>query len=220
MRFLVAILLLAQEGLPPVPPRTSAVAQEDLPPVPPRMRTDEEPSAAACTFEIALRGDSCTFEASSATADPRDGSGAALEAGRQACPPAAHGDPGLRKECERAVAEISASDKCATRSRLVDARGRLTPDAQGCAEMLREEISRTGRAATLPTSCCSCLAESRCAVPAPQCKRELADLTPGSALRSCLGKSCSDACSFAAPARSEPEEAPAVPENPKRPRKI
>jgi hypothetical protein len=205
MRFLVAILLLAQEGLPPVPPR---------------MPVDEEPSAAACTFQRALRGVHCTYEATPAAADPRDSAGSALEAGRLACAEAAHGDAGLRKECERAVAEASASDKCAIRWRLSDAGGRLTPQAQDCAEALREEMSRTSLAATLPVECCACLAQSRCSVPSTQCKRELADLAPGAALHSCLVKSCSDACSFAAPTRSESEEAPAVPENPKRPRKI
>jgi hypothetical protein len=210
MFLLVAALLLAQEGLPPVPPR---------------MPVDEEPSAAACTFEIALQGAHCTYEAASASADPRDGSGAALEAGRQACAPAAHGDAGLRKECERAVAEASASEKCASRSRLADSRGRLTPDAQACAEMLREEIARTSRAATLSPGCCSCLAESRCAVPVTQCKREIADLMPGAALRACLAKSCHDTCSFSTPSapapRPVPEEAPAaLPDDPKNPRKI
>lgn len=205
MRLAVLILLLAQEGLPPVPPR---------------MQVDEEPSAAACTFESALRGVACTFEAASAPADPRDSSGTALEAGQKACGPAAHGDAALRKECERAVAELSATEKCASRSRLMDGNGRLTPQAQDCAELLRQEISRTSLAATLPLSCCACLSQSRCSVPAAQCKRELADLAPGAGLRSCIAKSCSDACSFAAPAPSPQDEAPAVPENPKHPRKI
>src|SRR5689334_17375700 len=174
MRLLVGILLLAQEGLPPVPPR---------------MPVDEEPSAAACTFESALRGSQCTYEASAAAADPRDNAGSALEAGRAACAEAAHGDAGLRKECERAVAEAGASDKCAIRWRLSDTRGRLTPQAQGCAELLRQEISRTSLAATMPVECCACLAQSRCSVPSTQCKRELADLAPGAALHSCLARS-------------------------------
>ncbi|HTO96134.1 MAG TPA: hypothetical protein VMK66_03735 [Myxococcales bacterium] len=212
MRLFALIFLLAQEGLPPVPPR---------------MPVDEEPSAAACTFEIALRGAACTYEASGAPADPRDASGAALEAGRQACASAAHGDAGLRAECERFVAAASASAACASRSRLLDARGRLTPEARPCAEALREEIARTSRAATLSPGCCSCLAEARCAVPVTQCKREIADLAPGAALRSCMVKSCHDSCSFAAPAAPRPvpvpEEPPtpaALPEDPKNPRKI
>jgi hypothetical protein len=205
MRLVALVLLLAQEGLPPVPPR---------------MQVDEEPSAAACTFESALRGSACTFEAASAPADPRDSSGSALEAGRQACGPAAHGDAALRKECERTVAEVSAGEKCATRSRLADGSGRLTPQAHDCAELLRQEISRTSLAATLPVACCTCLSQSRCSVPATECKRELADLAPGATLRSCLASSCSDACSFAAPASSEPQKAPALPENPKHPSKI
>src|SRR5918911_5295512 len=98
MRLLAAAFLLAQEGLPAVPPR---------------MPVDDEPSAAACTFAVALRGDSCTYEGRAAAADPRDNSGSALDAGREACASAARGDAGLRKECERAVAEASASDKCA-----------------------------------------------------------------------------------------------------------
>jgi len=206
MRLAALILLLAQEGLPPVPPR---------------MPVDEEPSAAACTFEIALRGAPCTFEGRPAEADPRDNSGSALEAGRTACAPAAEGDAGLRKACERAVAEASASDSCAIRVRLADPRGYLTPQAQECAELLRQEVSRTSRAALLGADCCACLEQSRCSVAPAQCKRELADLVPGAALRSCLEKSCHDSCSFAAPARPPPEEAPSPgSEDPKRPTKI
>ncbi|HYS09348.1 MAG TPA: hypothetical protein VEP66_11405 [Myxococcales bacterium] len=203
---LALVLLLAQEGLPDVPPR---------------MPIDEEPSAAACTFPIALRGDNCAYEAGSAPADPIDNAAAASDAGRQACAKAARGDNGLRKECENAVVEASASHQCAIHARLVDPRGRLTRDSQECVELLRQEISRTSRAATLSTNCCSCLAESRCSVGATQCKRELADLAPSAALRSCLSRSCSDACSFAAPTRPLPEDSPAaVPDDPRKPKKI
>jgi hypothetical protein len=206
MRLLALTLLLAQEGLPGVPPR---------------MPVDQEPSAAACTFFAALRGEPCAYEASSAPADPVDSASAASEAARPVCLAASQGDAGLRRECERAVAEASASDRCAIRSRLADARGRLTPEAQECAELLRQEISRTSRAATLSRGCCSCLAESRCPVAASQCKRELADLMPSAALRSCLARTCSDACSFAAPARTVPEETPAAaPDDQRHPRKI
>jgi hypothetical protein len=200
---------------------TLLLAQEWLPDVPPRMPVDEGRSAAACTFAAALRGAPCTYEASSAPADPRDNAGAAVEAGQKACAVAAHGDAGLRTECERTVASLSASDHCALRSRLADARGYLTQEAQGCAELLRQEISRTSRAATLSPGCCACLAEWRCSVGASQCKRELADLMPSAALRSCLSKSCSDVCSFIAPARNAPEENPAAaPDDPRHPRKI
>src|SRR5467141_5363989 len=166
--------------------------------------------------------DLCAYEASSAPADPSDNAGAVLDAGREACASAAHGDSGLRRECERALADLGASEHCALRSRLADGRGRLTHEAQGCAELLRQEISRTSRAATLSPGCCRCLAESRCAVGVAQCKRELADLMPSAALRSCLSRSCSDVCSFAVPARSAPEEtSPAGPaDDPRNPKKI
>ena len=215
MRALALILLLAQEGLPPVPPR---------------MPVDEEPSAAACTFAAALRGDPCTYEATRAPGDPLDNVAAASDAARQACAAAAPNDAVLRRECESAVVEASASERCAIRSRLVDVRGRLTHDAQDCAELLRHEISRTVFAGVLSGSCCTCLAESRCSVPAAQCKRELADMAPSGTLRSCLARSCSDACSFAAPARPAPEDqrvvpgalqsVPPAPEDPRRPKKI
>src|SRR5262245_35844803 len=175
MRLIALILLLAQEGLPDVPPR---------------MPVDEEPSAAACTFATALRGDACAYEAASAPADPLDNAAVASDAARQACARAAPRDAGLRRECEGAVVETSASDRCAIRARLSDPRGRLTHDAQECVELLRQEISRTSRAATLSPACCSCLAESRCSVGASQCKRELADLSPSAALRACLSRSC------------------------------
>ncbi len=178
MRQLALILLLAQEGLPGVPPR---------------MPVDEEPSAAACTFAVALRGEPCAYEASTAPGDPLDNAAVASDAGRQACASAA----------------------------MADSQGHLTRDAQECAEVLRQEISRTARAATLSPACCACLAESRCSVGAAQCKRELADLAPSAALRSCLSRSCSDSCSFAAPARPAPEESPApAPEDPRHPKKI
>jgi hypothetical protein len=207
MRLLALILLLAQEGLPDVPPR---------------MPVDEDPSAAACTFATALRGDACAYEAASAPADPLDNAAVASDAGRQACARAAQRDAGLRRECESAMVEASASERCAIHARLSDPRGRLTRDAQECVELLRQEISRTARAATLSPACCSCLAESRCSVGASQCKRELADLAPSAALRSCLARSCSDACSFTAPARpAAPEETPPVPSDDLRhPKKI
>jgi hypothetical protein len=207
MRLLALLLLLAQEGLPGVPPR---------------MAVDEEPSAAACTFPLVLRGHPCAYEASSAPADPSDNAGAVLDAGREACASASHGDTGLRRECERAIADLGASERCALRSRLADGSGRLTHEAQDCAELLRQEISRTSRAATLSPGCCGCLAESRCSVDATQCKRELADLMPSATLRSCLSKSCSDVCSFAAPARSTPEEMPpsGPADDPRNPKKI
>src|SRR5690349_17170811 len=115
MRLLALILLLAQEGLPPVPPR---------------MPVDEEPSAAACTWTASLSGDHCTYEATPAPADPIDNAAVASDAGRQACAAAAPRDAALRKECESAVVEASASERCAIRSRLVDVRGRLTRDAE------------------------------------------------------------------------------------------
>ena len=50
----------------------------------------------------------------------------AARAGSKECAVESRGDEGLRKECERAVAEVSLGDLCALHSRLVDPRGRLT----------------------------------------------------------------------------------------------
>ena len=201
------------------------LAQEGLPPVPPRMLVDEDPSAMACTFELALRGGSCAYEATSRSVDPRDNSGTAAEAGQRACAGESRRDEGLRRDCEKAVAEVALSPKCAIGVRLADEQGRLTPQAQACAEQLRQAISRTSRGAALSLTCCSCLAESRCSVSASQCKRELADLIPGAALKSCMAKSCQDACAFTTPAKASPapgpEMLPPVPEdNPTRPTRI
>jgi hypothetical protein len=100
------------------------VAQEGLPPVPPRMPVDEEPSAFACTFDDALRGGSCTYEAEPGSADPRDNTGAAKEAGARACAVEGRRDEGLRKDCEKAIAEVSGGARCAIAARLADERGR------------------------------------------------------------------------------------------------
>jgi hypothetical protein len=184
MRLLALALLLAQEGLPSIPPR---------------MPVDEEPTAFACTFDEALRGGSCTYEASSGAADARDNSGAALEAGTRACAVEGRRHEDLRKDCEKAVADVSHGARCAIAARLTDERGRLTPEARGCVEALRQAVGRTARASSLSLACCRCLGESRCSVAASQCRSELADLMPGPALRSCMAKSCQDACSFATP---------------------
>ena len=174
--------------------------------LPAPMPVDEEPSALACTFEAALGGARCLYEAASAPGTPRDNSQAAADAGLRACLAAAGRDAGLRKECEAAVAEASLGARCALSARLADDRGLLTVEARGCVEAVREAVARTSRAAALSGDCCKCLGESRCAVPASQCRRELADLSPGAALRSCMAKSCNSACAFSAP--SVPTAAP------------
>ncbi|MCA1828608.1 MAG: hypothetical protein LC689_16930 [Myxococcales bacterium] len=169
-----------------------------------------EPSAFACTFESAIGGSRCIYEAESASGDAQENSKNAAEAGARGCAGAARRDASLRKDCEKAVAEASLGPRCALAARLSDARGRLTPQAQGCVEALRQAIARTSRAAALSLECCSCLDQARCAVSASQCKAELADLMPGPALKSCLAKSCSDACAFVAPAREPAPPPPAA----------
>lgn len=120
MGFFAALLLLAQDGLPAA----------------------NEPSALACTFASALRGQSCVYEAQPGGADPRDNSAAASEAGAAACAGAAK-SADLRKKCERGVAEASLSPKCALQARLADPQGRLTADAAACVGALRAVISQT-----------------------------------------------------------------------------
>jgi hypothetical protein len=180
--------------------------------VPPPLAVDERPSALACTFDAALRGSKCIYEAAAGPGAARDNSKAASDAGLRACAVEARRDEGLRKECEKAVAEASLGAHCAIASRLTDEQGRLTAQAQGCVEAVREAVGRTARAAALSLECCKCLGESRCGVPAAQCHSELADLMPGASLKACLEKSCQDTCSFAAPPAREKAQNPA-PEN-------
>jgi hypothetical protein len=203
----------------PSMPLLLLIAQASLPPVPPPMEVDREPSALACTFESVMRGASCAYEAQGGAGDARESSRSAAQAGQRACAAESRGDESLRKECEKAVAEASLSSTCAVANRLADAEGRLTQEALPCAQLLRETVARTSRSAALSLECCGCLAQARCAVSPPQCRRELADLSPGAALRSCLQKSCSEACSFASPARA-PEPEQVAPEDSRRPNKI
>lgn len=180
-------------------------------PVPPPMPVDEEPSALACTFDAALRGADCLYEARSGPGEARDNSKAAAEAGLRACAAEARRDEALRKDCEKGVAEASLGPRCAISARIADQKGRLTAQAGGCVEAVRLVISRTVRAAA-QLGCCRCLAESRCAVSGGQCRSELADLMPGPALRSCLARSCQEPCAFSAPpANPPPEKTPAAP---------
>ena len=118
MMLFALVLLLAQDGLPAA----------------------DEPSAMACTFEIALRGKSCVYEAAARDADPRDNSAAASEAGSAECARLAK-KPERRKQCEREVAEASLSAACALKTRLSDPDGRLTREAAGCVGALRAVLS-------------------------------------------------------------------------------
>jgi hypothetical protein len=128
------------------------IAQEGLPTVPPRMPVDEAPSALACTFASFLRGEACVFEATSGPAERKDSSEAAARAGSSECVAASRGSEALRKQCEKAVADVSLGDNCALQSRLVDAQGRLTRDSAACVESLRQAVSRTSWAAALSRS--------------------------------------------------------------------
>jgi hypothetical protein len=221
MRLLALItLLLAQaapaprftSSLPPVPPPMEAMPESSLPSVPQRMETDDSPSAHACTFSRAIRGDHCTFEGTSGTADVRDNTTAAYRAGAEACAAEARKDESLRGQCEHEVTEISLRVPCAQPERLADAQGHLTPEAEGCAEELRAAVARVGRIAALSKSCCACLAESRCSVAENQCRNELADLSPHAGLRTCLSRSCDAACSVFAPAQPVKEHDPEPPQ--------
>ena len=162
----------------------------------------------ACTFASALAGEKCTYEGDGAEGDARANSKLAAEAGLKACAAAARKDDALRKDCENAVAEAALGPRCALAVRLADPDGALTPDAAGCVEAVRVAVSRTSRAAAVALDCCKCLAAERCAVPASQCKSELADLMPGAALQKCLVKSCSDSCAFVVSPREPPAAKP------------
>lgn len=114
------------------------------------MPVDEEPSALACTFDSALSGASCVYEAASGPGDVRDNRKLALGAGTRACGEEAAEDAALRKSCEKAVLAASAGAECALHSRLADERGRLTLEAAGCVEAVRSAISRTAHPALQP----------------------------------------------------------------------
>jgi hypothetical protein len=128
------------------------IAQEGLPAVPQRMPTDDSPSAMACTFASFLRGEACAFEAASGPAERKDASESAARAGSSECAPASSGNETLRKQCEKAVADVSLGDRCALQSRLADSQGRLTRESAACAESLRQAISHTIWAAALSRS--------------------------------------------------------------------
>ena len=78
--------------------------------------------------------------------------------GRQACGPAAHGDAALRKECERAVAEVSAGEKCAIaiaprrRQRPADAAGPRLRRAAPPGDLAHLSARRRFRSPAAPAS--------------------------------------------------------------------
>jgi hypothetical protein len=179
---------------------------EGPPAPPPRGPVDETPTHYACTLDLLLRGERCTFEftpapgaASEATA--RDNSQAAAVAARfcaeAATPREEHrADPTLRKMCEDEVARV-ALDGCTLEGRipLRDPRGRVASAAGDCADSLGHVLARTRTMAGFSLGCCRCLAEAHCQVSAAQCNREMVDLSPGDALRSCIDHACKSSCS-------------------------
>jgi len=211
----------------------AALAQdtEGPPRPPPRQPVDETPTHYACTLDLLLRGERCTFEfapapGAASEALARNNSQAAAIAARF-CPDAAtprdeHGaDPTLRKMCEDEVARV-ALEACSLEGRipLRDAQGHVAVDAADCADALGRALARTRTMAGVSLGCCRCLAETHCQVSAPQCNREVVDLSPGDELQSCLDKSCKAACSTLQ--REEPSPAlspPPLPAHPERPRK-
>jgi len=190
---------------------------EGPPAPPPRMPADETPTHYACTLERLFRGDRCTFEFAPVPGAPsealaRENSDAAAAAARfcreAATPRDEHrADPTLRKMCEDEVARV-ALDGCTLEGRipLRDAHGRVATAAGECADSLGQVLARTRTMAGFSLGCCRCLADARCEVSAPQCNREMVELSPGDALQSCLDKSCKSSCS--APHREDPLPAP------------
>jgi len=182
----------------------------DLPKPPPRMPVDERPTPFACTLERVLRGERCTFEYDPGSREPndslaRENSRRAARASRS-CSEAAtrpeeiDADPALRKMCEDEIARI-ALDQCTLEGRVAfaDDEGRVVASAGPCLEELARVLSRTRTMAAVSLGCCRCLAQARCGVSGPQCNRELADFSPGSALQSCLESSCRESCSVVRP---------------------
>jgi hypothetical protein len=190
---------------------------EGPPKPPPRMPVDDTPTHYACTLELLLRGERCTFEFAPtpgpvSEAVARDNSQAAAVAARH-CADAAtprdehRADETLHKMCEDEVARV-ALDGCSLEGRvpLRDAQGRVASAASECADSLGHVLARTRTMAGFSLGCCRCLADARCSVPVLQCNREMVDLSPGEALQSCLDKSCKDSCS--ALHREDPLPAP------------
>ena len=207
------LILATSLALPALADRT------DLPRPPPRMPVDERPTPFACNLERLLKGERCTFEFDPAPGAPsdslaRENSREAARASRS-CADAAtkpddlHPDPTLRKMCEDDIARI-ALEQCTLEGRVAfaDDEGRVVASAAPCVEELARALSRTRTMAGVALACCRCLAQSRCAVSAPQCTRELADFSPGRALQSCLESSCQETCSSVRPEPAAPPPPP------------
>jgi hypothetical protein len=195
----------------------SAQDAEGPPKPPPRMPYDDTPTHYACTMERLLRGERCTYEFDPKPGEHSDsvarGNSQAAAVAARFCPAAAtpldehRPDGTLNKMCEDEVAAVSLVD-CTLDGRipLSDSQGHVASAAQDCAESLGHVLARTQTMAAFSLSCCRCLSDSSCSVPALQCNREIVDLSPSDALQSCLEKSCDSACSVTH--RSQPFPVP------------
>jgi hypothetical protein len=130
-----------------------AQAPTELPPVPKAVDVDETPTAFACSWEVALRGDSCAFEAIPTKGDARANARSALAALSRACAEAT-ADERLQRACEDDGERVARSPACARDDvRLADDRGHLVQKAADCAEGLRRVLARTRRKAALDADC-------------------------------------------------------------------
>lgn len=191
-----------------------AFSQEGEAVIPKPMPVDESPTAFACTLERALSSQkTCAFEGKPGEAGPGENARLAAAAAEQACA-AAHDDGPLRKDCVARAARAGA--ECNTRARIVDDAGLVTPEGAACVSRLRREVQRGEARSALAVQCCDCLAGSGCAVPGLQCKNELSLLTPGSALKACLKKSCPAQCGGKNEPAVQEDDAPPPPAKPSR----
>jgi hypothetical protein len=171
------------------------------------------PTAFACTLERAILGKKCTYEGDPGPAEGAANAKAANDAAVRACAAAAKSSE-MRKACLEEAAQIARSAACTTKSRLVDDEGHATRDAVECVESLRDVIARTERRTVFSEGCCLCLAKAGCGVARNQCRDEMAELSPGAALKKCLARACNETCVMNEDVRDEepPRSAPRKPE--------
>lgn len=156
-------------------------------------KTDDSPTAFACTAETLARGAECVFEghngpasAAENTARLRQMASASCEAALKSALPS--DASALRSAC---LARMNAAaDRCGGESAAVDASGRFTSRGKSCYRALLEARNQAESLANAAPTCCECLARNGCGGAGASCV--------ASAAQSRLSASCnSDVCDAA-----------------------
>jgi len=158
-------------------------------------RTDDSPTAFACTAQTLAAGSECVFEGKPAKSSSAADNSARLRGmATTTCDAALKGalaaDAQVLREGCMARFQAAAS-RCAAEGALLDPDGRFTSSGQGCYRALSEARNQAEGLANAAPSCCACLSRNHCTGAAASC---VASAARGTLAANCQSDACDASC--------------------------